>query len=65
VFFRSDKTRAEKGQLKLKNESELVKAADEVSKSVQKFAVASDGKKLAALDSLLPNRTQYKGKRQQ
>lgn len=56
---------AEKAQLKLKNESELVKAADEVGKSVQKFAVASDGKKLAALDSLLPNRSQYKGKPQQ
>jgi DNA-binding FrmR family transcriptional regulator len=55
---------AEKAQLKLKNESELVKAADQVGKSVQKFAVASDGKKLAALDSLLPNRSQYKGKSQ-
>jgi DNA-binding FrmR family transcriptional regulator len=56
---------AEKAQLKLKNETELLKAADEVGKSVQKFAVASDGKKLAALDPLLPNRSQYKGKPQQ
>jgi len=53
---------AEKAQLKLKNEAELVKAADQVAKAVQKFAVGSDGKKLAALDSLLPNRSQYKGK---
>ena len=56
---------AEKVQLKLRNESELVKAADEVAKSAQKFAVTSDGKKLAALDSLIPNRSQYKGKPQQ
>ena len=56
---------AEKAQLKLKNEAELVKAADQVAKTVQRFAVGSDGKKLAALDSLLPNRSQYKGKPQQ
>lgn len=56
---------AEKAQLKLRNESELVKAADEVGKLVQRFAVASDGKKFAALDPLLPNRNQYKGKSQQ
>lgn len=56
---------AEQAQLKLKNEAELIKAADEVAKAVQKFAGNSDGKKLAALDSLLPNRNQYKGKAQQ
>lgn len=56
---------AEKAQLKLNNEPELVKAADEVVKAVQRFAVNSDGKKLAALDPLLPSRSQYKGKPQQ
>lgn len=56
---------AEKAQLKLNNETEIVKAADQVAKAVQKFAVGSDGKKLAALDSLLPSRSQYKGKPQQ
>jgi hypothetical protein len=56
---------AEKAQLKLNNENELVKAADQVAKAVQKFAVGSDGKKLAALDSLLPSQSQYKGKPQQ
>jgi hypothetical protein len=56
---------AEQAQLKLKNEAELIKAADEVARAVQKFAANSDGKKLAALDPLLPNRNQYKGKIQQ
>jgi hypothetical protein len=56
---------AEQAQLKLKNEAELIKAADEVVRAVQKFAANSDGKKLAALDPLLPNRNQYKGKIQQ
>jgi hypothetical protein len=53
---------AEKVQLKLNNEAELVKAADEVNKAVQKFALSADGKKLAAVDPLLPPPSQYKGK---
>jgi Cytochrome c554 and c-prime len=53
---------ADKVQLKLNNESELVKAATEVGKAVEKFAISADGKKLAALDPMLPNRNQYKGK---
>lgn len=53
---------AEQARLKRKNEAELTKAADEVARAVRKFAANNDGKKIAALDPLPPNRAQYNGK---
>lgn len=52
----------EKVELKLKNEAALTKAADQVAAAVKKFALGADGGKLGALDPLLPDTSQTKGK---
>lgn len=46
--------------LKTNNETELNAIADEIQKAGTTFAQASDGSKLAALDVMIPGKTQYK-----
>jgi len=46
--------------LKLNNEAEIIRVANKVSKATQQFLAKYDGKKLSAIDSLLPKK--YKGK---
>lgn len=46
--------------LQLNHQSELMAAADKVGKAAFEFASTADGNTLAALDPLLPQRSQYK-----
>jgi hypothetical protein len=47
-------------ELRLGNESAIVAAANEVGKAAKEFAEQADGKKLAAIDPMLPQPTAYK-----
>jgi hypothetical protein len=47
-------------ELRLNNNKAILAAADEVDKAAHEFATQADGKKLAALDSMLPAPNQYK-----
>ncbi|MDP1561303.1 MAG: cytochrome c family protein [Pirellulaceae bacterium] len=46
--------------LKTNNETELNAIADEIQQAGTTFAKATDGSKLAALDAMIPNKSQYK-----
>ena len=47
-------------ELRLNNQAAIVAAADAVGKAAREFAEKADGKKLAAVDPLLPPPSQYK-----
>jgi len=49
-----------KVELRLGNATKIVTAADEVGKAAYEFAEKADGERLAAIDTLLPQATQYK-----
>jgi hypothetical protein len=53
---------AVKAELKLGNQAELLRAADQVGVAARRFAQSADGAKLAAIDPLLPDPSRYKGK---
>jgi hypothetical protein len=47
-------------ELRLGNQNAIVAAADEVGKAAKEFAEKADGKKLAAIDAMLPIPNTYK-----
>lgn len=47
-------------ELKINNESQLMKIADQIEAAGRKFAAETDGQNLKALDALLPSKDQYK-----
>jgi hypothetical protein len=53
---------AAKAELKLNNQAELSRAADQVGAAAKKLAADADGAKLAAVDPLIPDPSKYKGK---
>jgi hypothetical protein len=47
-------------ELRLGNKESILAAADAVGKAAKEFAEKADGKRLAAVDSMLPQPGQYK-----